>query len=41
MYVGMELTNAQKQGKDYTTQKNTNVIQKEYPTSVPLYHCVE
>ena len=35
----MEVKKAQKQGRDYTTQKKTNLIQeKEYPTSVPFHH---
>ena len=34
----MELKEAQKQGRDYTTQKKTNLIYEEYPTYVPLCH---
>ena len=34
----MEPKKAQKQGRDDTTQKKTNLIQVEYPTSVPLYY---
>ena len=32
----MELKKAQKQNRDYTTQKKTNLIQKEYP--IHLFH---
>ena len=36
----MEMKKGQKQGKDYTTQQKTNLIQEEYLTSVSLYHQV-
>ena len=35
LHVGMEVQKAQRQGRDYTTQKKTNLIQVQYPTSVP------
>ena len=34
LHVGMEVKKAWKQGRDYDTKK-TNLIQEEYPTSVP------
>ena len=34
----MEVKKAQKQGRDYTTQKKTNLIQEEYPAFVPFHH---
>ena len=33
----MEAKKAQKQGRDYTTQKKTNPIQEEYPMPVPFH----
>ena len=38
LHVEMEPKKAQKQGRDYTTQSKTNLIQEEYPTSGLLYH---
>ena len=37
LHVGMELKQAQKQGRDYTAQKKTNLIQKEYPIHLFQY----
>ena len=34
LHVGMVVKKAQKQG----TQKKTNLIQEEYPTSIPFHH---
>ena len=34
-HVGIEVKKAQRRGCDYTTRKKTNLIQEEYPTSIP------
>ena len=36
LHVGTEVKKAQKQGRDYTTQRKTNLIQEECP--IHLFH---